>query len=415
MFKKIIQKSFSRRQFVNLTAGSAAGIGFSQMVPSVFAATGHATLPNTNDRILVVVQLSGGNDGLNTVVPYADDMYYKNRFSLAVEKPAARKINDKIGFHPSLNGFSTLLESNQLAVVQGVGYPNPNRSHFESMDLWHTAHRNEERIPQGWLGRFLENGELAKSLDVPAIHFGSEKQPLALAAEKSAFPSIRSIEQFRLKLGGQKELRELIESNVAEKRKQDDELLSFVQATANSAFKAGARVEEVLKKKTTAETYPATQLGRKLQTVSKMISAEMPTAVYYVTLDGFDTHANQGEAHAGLLSQLGDAVSTFMNDMTKQGNDKRVLLLSFSEFGRRVRQNASQGTDHGTAGPVFLAGGGVQSGPHGKHPRLDDLVEGDLQFHTDYRQVYATILEKWFETDSKSILGGQYETLDLLG
>jgi uncharacterized protein (DUF1501 family) len=183
--------------------------------------------------------------------------------------------------------------------------------------------------------------------------------------------------------------------------------------TADSALKAGARIEKVLQAKSSAVVYPATPLAQKLQTVSKMIAAEMPTSVYYVTLDGFDTHANQADAHSGLLSQLGDALATFMEDLTEQGNDQRTLVLSFSEFGRRVRQNASHGTDHGTAGPVFLAGGHLKPGTHGKHPRLDQLVDGDLQFHTDYRQVYASILEEWFDIPSEPVLGGRHQSLDL--
>ena len=405
-------QSLNRRQFVNFSAGAAAGIGFFQHVPSVFAETAREV--DNQEKILVVVQLSGGNDGLNTVVPFADELYYKNRFTLAIGKNAARKINDEVSFHPSLDGFAKLIESNQLSVIQGVGYPNPNRSHFESMDLWHTAHQTDARIPEGWLGKLLTSNKTGAD-QIPAIHFGQEKQPLALASATKAFPSIRSIERFRLNAARDRELKKLIESNVAQQRETGNELLDFVQTTADSAIKAGDRVEEVLKKKKSTANYPGSRLAEKLKTIARMIHAEMPTTVYYVTHDGFDTHANQAEAHAGLLSQLGDAVNAFMEDLTEQGNEKRVLLMSFSEFGRRVRQNASQGTDHGTAGPMFLAGGAVKSGVIGKHPRLDDLDQGDLKFHTDYRQVYATILEKWFGVSGNKILGGKYKPLELFG
>jgi len=409
-----MNSKISRRQFVNLTAGSAAGIGFFQGVPNVFAKTSWLAPPRNDGKVLVVIQLSGGNDGLNTVVPYADQEYYKNRFSLAIGQSAVHKINDQVGFHPALSGFSSLLDSNQLAVIQGVGYDNPNRSHFESMDLWHTAHRSKGRIPEGWMGRLL-GGEFGKKLDIPAIHLGEEKQPLALAAQDAAFPSIQSLERFRLNTFGNQKLKRSVEEEAAVSRSSDDGLLQFIQTTADSAFKAGARIEEIVKAKASSVEYPGSQLGQKLQTVSKMIAAEMPTAVYYVTLDGFDTHANQADAHAGLLTQLGDAVAALMKDLTAQGNDKRVLVFSFSEFGRRVRQNASQGTDHGTAGPVFLAGGALQAGVHGDHPALDSLVDGDLRFHTDYRQVYATILEKWFNVASDSILGASFAPLKFLG
>ena len=402
--------SLSRRQFVNVSAGTAAGIGFFQSVPRLFART--ALAAGSPEKILVVVQLSGGNDGLNTVVPFADENYYRNRFTLAIEKEAARRIDDQAGFHPSLDGFAQLLESGRLSVVQGVGYPNPNRSHFESMDLWHTAHQAESRIPNGWLGRFL-SGKKGDPSEVPAIHFGAEKQPLALAAESVTYPSIRSLEQFRLNVGQDAELKKLIRENVHRERKPADELLSFIQSTADSAIRTGERVEQVLKKKAARAVYPGTPLANKLKTVSRMIQADMPTRVYYVTLDGFDTHANQADAHAGLLSQLGDAVRAFIEDLVSQGNDQRVLLFAFSEFGRRVRQNASQGTDHGTAGPIFLAGGQLRPGLFGKQPRLDQLDQGDLKFLIDYRQVYATILEKWFDVSSSEIFGGRFQTLGL--
>lgn len=404
--------SLNRRQFVNLTVGSAAGIGFGQCVPQLFAAT--ADHVPDQERVLVVVQLSGGNDGLNTVVPFGDENYYRNRFSLAIGKNSTLGISDGIGFHPSLNGFSELLEQGQLGIVQGVGYPNPNRSHFESMDLWHTAHQTGARIPEGWIGRFLSRGPEGAER-IPAIHLGEEKQPLALAAATRAFPSIQSLEQFGLRFERNRDLKELVTKNVTVNRKFGNELLSFVQSTAESALKTSERIGELDRRGDTNQGFPATRLGQKLHTVARMIGAEMPTSVYYVSLDGFDTHANQADAHAGLLRELGDAVNAFMQEVTRQGNAKRVLLFSFSEFGRRVRENASHGTDHGTAGPVFLAGGAIKTGLIGKHPPLDRLEQGDLKFHTDYRRIYAAILENWFQVDSRPVLNAKYEPLDILG
>lgn len=413
---------WNRRQFVNFAAGSAAGIGFFQTVPGLFS---QASLLNDNSgqgKVLVVVQLSGGNDGLNTVVPFADPLYYKNRFSLAIEKNSVRKIDKQLGFHPALSGFSSLLEQDQLAVIQGVGYPEPNRSHFESMDLWHTAHRSDDRFEQGWLGRFF-NEQHSESAELAAIHFGAEKQPLALATPDLAFPSIDSLDQFRLNpryfsASDRQQVQQWTEQRKTGQRKTGQaeraSLLAHVAATADVAMKAGQRVEAVLQRQSTSAIFPSSGLGEKLKVISQMIAAQMPTSVYYVSLDGFDTHAVQGDTHAGLLTQWSEAVSAFMKEMNAQGNAERVLMLSFSEFGRRVRQNASQGTDHGTAGPVFMIGGGVNAGVHGEHPSLENLDDGDLKFSTDYRQVYATILEKWFAANSESVLGDKFPVLPVL-
>lgn len=403
----------TRRRFLKSAAAASAVLTFGPQVPAFLQAAAQATT-GSHGRILVVVELAGGNDGLNTVVPLRSDDYRRLRPGLAVPAADTLRITDEAGLHPALQGFAKLLEAGQLAVVQGVGYDNPNRSHFESMDIWHTCQRKDELRVDGWLGRYLEQSRTTAGIDPSGLHVGSDKQPFALMSRQVRVPSIRSLEQFRLEGTGEQEFRQAVQQLTEARRTTDNDLLGFVQSSTSSALAASARIERTGKAYQPATVYPQTDLAEKLRTVARLIVAGLQTAVYYVQLDGFDTHAQQAPAHAALLRQLSDAVHAFVADMVAQGHGDRVLLLSFSEFGRRVAENASEGTDHGTAGPVFLAGTGVRAGLHGAHPALDQLVDGDLQHHTDFRQVYATVLERWLSCDSSAILKGDYQPVDAL-
>ena len=403
--------TLSRRDFVNLTATGSVVFGFGGTAPRFLAHA--AKKAKSQENVLVVVQLSGGNDGLNTVIPFDNDDYRKARPSLAINRKEVHKINDELAFHPVLKGFSELYQQGQLAVVQGVGYPNPNRSHFESMDFWHTCVRKSEKRDSGWLGRTVDQLEKDRAIDIAALHLGEEKQPLALLSRTYRVPSVRSLEQFRLNLSRQEslgEIRKLIES----RRKQTNALLEFVQASAGTAIDVSKEFEQKGKSYHPKASYPATALGEKLKTVAQLIQSGLQTRIYYVELAGFDTHSQQAGAHNSLLRQLGDAVFAFQSDISGQGHGDRVLTVCFSEFGRRVEENASKGTDHGTAAPMFLVGDRVKAGLIGKHPSLKDLDEGDLKFHTDFRRVYAAILENWFQCNSKEILGSRFRPLSVL-
>lgn len=403
---------FTRRDFLTQSLASTALVSLSGAAPA-FLRHVAAQEAGQKDRVLVVIQLSGGNDGLNTIVPYRHEEYRKARPTLGIAADSVLKIDDDLGFHPSLRGAAELLESGKLAIVQGVGYEQPNRSHFESMDIWHTCQRKGDRLRQGWLGKYLETARSGD--DAPGLHLGQEVQPLALAAREVRVPSVASLERFRLKSGSAAEIEKQIASLAQAERAQSDELLGFVQSSTVAALKASERVGEVTKMASTATEYPTTGLGEKLKTVAQLIGAGLRTRVYYVALDGFDTHSQQPAAHAGLLSQWGDALAAFMKDMAALGEDQRVLTLTFSEFGRRVKENASEGTDHGAAAPIFLTGGNVKAGVHGELPSLTDLDDGDLKHHTDFRRIYATILESWLQTaSSEPMLGGHYEPLPLL-
>jgi len=393
-------------------AGSATVVALSPTIPAFLRRAAAASDVASGETVLVVVQLTGGNDGLNTVIPYGDDEYQRNRFALKYGKNEVLKIDDYVGFHPSLKGFSDLLEANKLAILQGVGYPNPNRSHFESMDIWHTARHALPAGQTGWLGRSLD--ALGKDdRDLPALHLGRGPQPLALAARDVTATSLSSLADFRLNIGGDAQLRQAIFDAASIKRESNDELLNFLQSSTESAFDSAQRVEKLTKGYNTSVNYPVTGLAEKLKSVAQLISAGLKTRIYYLTLDGFDTHSNQRAAHAALLTELSGAVNAFMEDIAHQGHGERVALMTFSEFGRRVKENASGGTDHGAAAPMFLAGANVNSGLIGEHPSLTDLEDGDVKFHTDFRSVYAGVLKHWLGWNPAPIVGKQFKPMDV--
>lgn len=409
----------SRRRFLSAvsTATSAVSSGLvslSPLAPRFLLESAARGAEAHGETILVVVQLSGGNDGLNTVVPYADDLYRSQRSSLAITKQQVLKIDDYCGFHPSLRGFAKLWENKQLAVVQGVGYPNPNRSHFESMDIWNSAQTKPDKQQGGWLGRALDahKEQLSKRTDNAALHLGEEPLPRALVAREVATPSLRSLERFKLDSTGDAERRSSLQTATQMPRGQQSDLLKFVQTSTAAALAASARIEAAAKDYQTPVKYPTTSLASKLKSIAQLIDAGLTTRIYYVAIDGWDTHSQQAPAHAGLLEQLGDAVRAFVEDLTQHGHGERVCTLLFSEFGRRVKENASRGTDHGAAAPVFLAGGKVKPGLMGKHPSLSDLDDGDLKHHTDFRSVYAALLEKWLQWPSAAVLGEAFQPLE---
>ena len=367
---------------------------------AVAGATGNGT-----QRNLVVVQLSGGNDGLNTVIPYADDLYHKNRQTLRYRENEVLRIDDYLGWHPDATGLSDLMQDGHLAILQGVGYPNPNRSHFESMDLWHTAHSPSRA--EGWLGKTVDQFQGMK--DPRSVFIGRGVGPLALQSRNSIPLVVRRLEQLRLR---DRETRMLLES-LSEPAEKDPQIAAQVTASLRATLQADRQLSGAVAS-TGDATYPATSLAQDLQTVATLIRSNISARVFYVTLDGFDTHANQRNAHATLMRQLGDATKAFIDDLKADDLLDQTLVMAFSEFGRRVHENGSQGTDHGVAGPVFLAGGQIQSSLVGDHPDLDQLIDGDLQHAIDYRSVYATILERWFELPSRELLGEQFELLDSL-
>lgn len=400
-------RNSSRRSFLRHASAGTAVLTFGGIAPKALQA---AAMAQQSERILVVIELQGGNDGLNTVVPFADSAYQKLRPKLALKKDDLLTISDGLAFHGSLKGFADLLEAGQLAVIQGVGYENPNRSHFESMDIWHTCQRKEETRTDGWLGRFFEKEAAVAGTDPAAMHLGADKQPFALMSRTVRTPSIRSLEQFRLQGADDADFRKAVQELADAKRGGGNDLLDFVQTSTSSAIAASERLSGAASKATTSVVWPTSPLADQLKTVARLIRSGLTTSVYYVTLNGFDTHSQQPDVHAALLRQLSDSVKALLDDVKEQGQSERVAVMCFSEFGRRVEENASDGTDHGTAGPMFIAGAASQihSGLIGDHPKLNDLKDGDLKHHTDFRQVYAAVIEKWFQTPSSEILKGTW-------
>ncbi len=376
------------------------------------------------DRVLVIVQLGGGNDGLNTVVPYGNDAYYKARPNLAVpapgrgtaRRPAALPVDgaNGIGLHPSFSGFKALIDEGAACVVQGVGYPNPNRSHFTSMDIWHTADTSAKGY--GWIGRYVDctcNGTPEPQQTVAV----GRTAPLALQGALQKPVTFETPELFRW-LG--EDLHPALDEpyqQINRTGKLDgvdpDSQMGFLMRTALDAQVSSDRIRAAVAKRPLVQ-YPRTALAGHLRTVGAMIRADMSTRVYYVSFGGFDTHAGQAGRHSNLLRQTGDALNAFYRDLKAQGATERVLTMVFSEFGRRVGANASGGTDHGTAAPMYFVGDMVKPGLLGRHPSLTDLDGGDLVFNVDFRSVYAAVLEDWMGTPSKQVLGRAYRKAVIL-
>jgi uncharacterized protein (DUF1501 family) len=373
------------------------------MAAALPAFFGRISLAATTDRILVLVQLDGGNDGLNTVIPFADDAYHRARPGIGVPAGQVLRLDDKVGLHPQLQGLRAIWDERDLALLQGVGYPDPNRSHFTSTDIWHTASTRTEGRWNGWAGRALDR--CARD-DVPGVHLDPGPLSLALVGDRVVVPSIADANRFRVQ-GDQTLLQRLAE------RGRGSGTLEYIRASASQAYATAERVERALLGRST-DDYPQTDLARRLWQIARMVEADLPARVYAVRLRGFDTHARQRQAHDALLRQLGDALAAFQRDLKRRALDERVLTITYSEFGRRVRENRSLGTDHGAAAPMFAMGARLKGGLHGAHPSLTDLQDGDLRFHTDFRQVYATILESWLDVSAQAVLQGAFEPVAFL-
>lgn len=406
----------TRREFLQATSLLAVGAampGF--LARSVAAATQspHMPIPGfKDDRILVVIQLGGGNDGLNTVVPYADDAYYASRPSIALQKNEILKLNDHIGLHPNLAPIKNLADSGKLTIVEGVGYPNPNRSHFRSMEIWQTASDSDRYSKTGWIGRYLDNQCGGEAEPVASVAMGGDR-PQAFEGEKGFGVAFQDPESFGWN-DGQGQAKEPNFRSLNPRYHPQNETLDFLRKVTANAVLSSDRVKEVSRKYKGEVNYPRDAFAVSLRTVAKMIAGDLPTRIYYITLGGFDTHANQLGSHGNLMQRFAAGVAAFQRDLELQGNADRVMTLTFSEFGRRVQENASGGTDHGTAAPMFIIGNSNNAGLAGRRPSLTSLDKGDLKYTTDFRSVYASLLEQWLGADSKAILGRVFPQMDLI-
>ncbi|MDZ4689163.1 MAG: DUF1501 domain-containing protein [Planctomycetaceae bacterium] len=390
----------TRREFLQ-TLGTAGVLSFSGFAPRWTQCLA-ADAARRTDRILVLIQLAGGNDSLNTFVPYKHDDYHKARPGIGIGQGAALALDDELGLHPSLTGFRKLWDAGRLAVVDGVGYPEPDRSHFRSMDIWHSAQPQIADPRTGWLGRTFDDA-VTSGKTVEAAGIGMSKAPLAMIGRQTAPPTIQRLEEFRLLEPTAKVIPSATTAGV-------DSDLEFLRRTAATTLTSAERLKS-LAQGDNSGGYPQTGLGRHLKLVGQMITAEMPTRVFFVSLDGFDTHSQQAPGHAALLTELSNAVSAFVADLTEHNLSDRVLIAGFSEFGRRVKENGSLGTDHGAAASLFAITPEGKGGRYGSMPSLTDLDDGDLKFTIDFRRVYATLLESWLGIASEGVLGGKYDPL----
>jgi uncharacterized protein (DUF1501 family) len=426
-------KLHTRREFLRkgLTVAAVGVTVPSFLTRTAYALNNPADLPLVrsrpgvpDDRILVVLQLAGGNDGLNTLVPFGNDDYYRARPTLAVPKNSVLRINDEIGMHPGLADLKALYDGGHLAILQGVGYPNPNRSHFRSMEIWETAAASDKTLKYGWIGRYFDNACAGEPKPTLGVAIGSSA-PLTFRNTHQIGVTLQNPEQYRwfdqatmeAPAAGKQTFRNLNATGAspAAPASRSGAALDFLQRTAMNAQVSSDQIREAASRYHSTVSYPNNgPLAASLKLIASLIAGGIGSRVYYASIGGFDTHSNQRGQHQQLLGQLASSVSAFQQDLKAQGNASRVLLMTFSEFGRRVAENASGGTDHGTAAPMFLFGEPVRAGLYGRQPSLTDLDNGDLKFDTDFRSVYATVLEKWLGADSVRVLCARFALMECL-
>ena len=416
----------NRRDFLRTSLGASTLLSLAPTVPSFLSRTALAGAENRADRdtVLVVVQLAGGNDGLNTLIPYGDDAYHRSRPTLRQVAEGLHKIDEHVGFHPRMAGFKKLFDEGWLSVVRGVGYPDSSRDHATAMQVWQTAKPEEPRCPTGWLGRAID--EVAKDGEVPGVFMGTIALPVTLNAQSAVVPTVRSLQDLTLQTapGSQadgQQRRRLEE--LAEKSRPggDADLLRFVQRTTLAAYATSKQVAAAAEPgPATSVAYPSNSFAEQLQSIVRLVRADLGIRIYFTDMmgggfGGFDNHANQLGNHCALLGQLSESVTAFVEDLRRERLLDRVVLMTFSEFGRTLKENGRRGTDHGAAAPVFLAGGGLQGGLIGPQPSLTDLHQDSaLKIHTDFRCLYAMLLDQWLGFDSQAALGAKFKPLDAL-
>jgi uncharacterized protein (DUF1501 family) len=389
-----------RREFLQVGSFATASL----MVPRFLKDLGMANAVPPGNKVLVMLQLSGGNDGLNTVIPYRNDIYYKSRPRLGIEKSKALLLSDEAGLHPSLDALKELYDEGSLGILNSVGYPNPDRSHFRSMDIWHTGSTSRQYWNTGWLGRYLD--AQCHGCDKPTYALELD-DTLSLAMKGEEAKAIAMKDPKRLfGTANQRFFKEVMQQHTDQPGEQP---VDYLYKTLSETISSADYIFEKSKLHPTKAAYPKTELGQSLKTIASLIFSDINTKVYYVSLGSFDTHINQQLQQQNLFTQLNDAIKSFSKDLKENGRFSDVLITTFSEFGRRVAQNASGGTDHGTANTMFFMGGGLkQKGLINDLPDLADLEEGDLKHRVDFKNVYATILKNWLGADDAAILKQKY-------
>ena len=397
---------FKRKAFLQLGSLATA----SAMVPKFLKAFERNHWVPPGNKVMVVLQFSGGNDGLNTVIPVRNDIYYRSRPGLGIKKEKALALSDEAAIHPSLPFFKTLYDEGNLGILNNVGYPNPDRSHFRSMDIWQSASQSNEYINTGWLGRYLDAACKGCERPVQALEIddilslamkGVQNKGLAFRDPKKLFKS-----------GNEKFFQQVNASHAQDHQEASAE---YLYKTLSETMSSSGYIYEQSGRHISTQTYPGTEMGRSLKTIASLILSDITTKVYYVSLGSFDTHVNQENQQARLFTQLNEALAAFVKELRDNHRFEDVAVMTFSEFGRRVAQNASGGTDHGTANNMFFISGGLKKkGVLNELPDLQNLVEGDLRYTVDFKSVYATLLNKWLGADEAAILGKKYALLDFV-
>jgi len=391
-----------RRDFVKV--GSLATASF--MVPKFLKAFERVDRVPPGNKVMVILQLSGGNDGLNTVIPIRNDIYYRERPRLGIERASALALTDEVGLHPALTALRELYDDGSLGILNNVGYPNPDRSHFRSMDIWQTGSASTEYVATGWLGRYLD-----------AQCHGCDKPTFALEIDDVLSLALKGENSKAIAMKDPKRLFGTSNENffrdvLKEHKNEGEETVDYLYKTMSETLSSANYIFQQSRLHPSSAGYPKTELGNGLKTIASLIFSDINTKVYYISLGSFDTHVSQQMQQQRLFTELSNAVKAFTADLKKNNRFNDVLMFTFSEFGRRVSQNASGGTDHGTANNMFLIGGALkQKGVINAMPDLNDLDEGDLKYKIDFKTVYATVLRNWLEADDTTILGKRYDHL----
>lgn len=403
----------TRREFLRRSSAGIGLLAFSRFAPSFLVQSTLAATPapEKDRRVLVLVQLAGGNDGLNTLIPFDDPHYYSLRPTLGIAKKDALPIGDHTGLHPACTALQAMVKEGKLSIVQNVGYPNPNRSHFRSTDIWETGSDSDQVVSTGWIGRFLDNAcsGAPETHDPLAVHVSNEV-PQAFLAEHPHTTFGLSANSGGRRNGNLSLLENLVNQPAAESSDNS----TFLKQTMMDALVTEKRVQAVLSDYKSTVTYPGNPFAQSLRNVSALIAARVPTRVYFVSLTGFDTHANQATNHQNLLKTLSEGLASFQKDLEDHKLADQVVTMTFSEFGRRPMENQSRGTDHGTAAPLFVMGSRVKAGLLGTAPKLDLGRNQDLTFTTDFRQVYSTVLNRWLDCPAENVLGKTFKPIDFL-
>lgn len=375
-----------------------------------------ATNGNGHDKTVVVLQLSGGNDALNTVIPYNNERYYDNRPFVNIHQDDVLKLDDQLGLNPSLAPIKALWDEGKVALINGIGYPSPNRSHFRSMDVWHTA-ESEQVGDEGWLGRAIRELDPHADNVLTGVNFG-RGLPRALYAKGVPVASVGNLETYGLF----PDIKDEAARNLALEAFTQmyggsgrDVIANFISQTGTDALKGADILRVAPQKYSSSVEYADNPIAQNMKSIAQVMTADLGTRVYYTQHGSFDTHASELTAHAKLWQDVSGAVSDFMDDMNEHGRDKDVVVLMFSEFGRRIRDNGA-GTDHGSGGVAFVVGGNVNGGMYGEFPSLeeDKQLEGDMHFNNDFRSTYSTIADRWLGIDPVTATNGQYDQFDFL-